>query len=98
MFLFFCALLLVWDGKKFPRPLVELGNMSYSIYLIEYFTTALFKLAAGNLSPVPKIAGFVVMVLVTLGCSYVSYLVVEKKFTGFLRKLFFPVIPLNPRS
>lgn len=87
MFLFFCALLLSFSERTFPKPLVELGNMSYSIYLIEYFTTALFKLTAGNLSPVPKIAGFWVMIAVTLVCSYVSYILMEKKFTAFLRRV-----------
>ncbi len=91
MFLFFCSLLLAWKDRVFPRPLVELGNMSYSIYLVEYFTTALFKLAAGSLSPVPKSLAFFAMVLVTFGCSYVSYVVVEKRVTAFLKKsLFLP--------
>lgn len=87
MFLFFCALLLAFKDKRLPGPLVELGNMSYSVYLIEYFTTALFKLTAGTLSFVPKMLAFLVMVAVTLACSYVSYVVVEKRFTGFLRRI-----------
>lgn len=98
MFLFFCALLLAFKDRTFPRPLVELGNMSYSIYLIEYFTTALFKLVAGNASLLPKITAFLVMFLVTLGCSYISYTVVEKRFTGFLKKAIFPAAPLTLKS
>lgn len=88
MFVFFCALLLAFGEKTFPKPLVELGNMSYSIYLIEYFTMAFFKLIAGNLNMGLKLLVFLGMTAVTFGCSWLSYVVVEQKLTKFLRRKF----------
>ncbi len=88
MFALFCTLILGWGKKQFPKVLVELGNMSYSIYLIEYFTMAFFKVVAGNFNVGLKWAVFLVILSVTLGCSWISYVVVEQKLTGFLRKKF----------
>ena len=85
MFALFCTLILGWGKKQFPKVLVELGNMSYSIYLIEYFTMAFFKVVAGNFNVGLKWAVFLVILSVTLGCSWISYVVVEQKLTGFLR-------------
>lgn len=83
---FFCAVLLYGRTMHFSKLLLELGNMSFSIYLVEYFTTALYKVIVNNLSIITKTMVFFVMLFITLIISYISYWVIEVKFTDWAKK------------
>ena len=87
MFALFCTLILGWGKKQFPKVLVELGNMSYSIYLIEYFTTAAYKAVVPQGNMAVQIFAFVPCLALTVGCAYVSYQVVEQRGGKYLRKV-----------
>lgn len=84
--IFFCAVLLWGKMMKFNKSLLECGNMSFSIYLVEYFTTALYKIIVKNQPIVIKLMVFFAMMLITLSISYVSYRVIEIKFTGWVKE------------
>lgn len=83
--IFFCSVLLWGRTIHFKRIFLELGNMSFSIYLVEYFTTAIYKIIAGNQPIVFKIIIFMIMILITLFISYISYRVIEVRFTGWIK-------------
>lgn len=74
---------------KTPKWLVLLGNMSFSIYLIHYYPLmfidrAIYSLEFFSPMAVPvTILGLAVVVAV----SYVTYQLIEKKFSGYLRQL-----------
>lgn len=73
---------------KIPRPLVLLGNMSFSIYLIHYYPILFIDRKIYSLeyySPMAIVVTVLGLFLV-VGISYISYLLIEKKFSGYLRK------------
>ena len=86
--LFFLSCLLCFENTTFPSFTVKLGNASYSIYLIEYFTTALFKVIAAGWALPLQILGLVATILLTLALSLVSYELIEYRFTTFLKRCF----------
>ena len=86
--LFFLSCLLCFENTTFPSFTVKLGNASYSIYLIEYFTTALFKVIAAGWALPLQILGLVATILLTLALSLVSYELIEYRFTAFLKRCF----------
>ena len=65
---------------KFPNFLVSIGNMSYSVYFIEYFTTSVYKLFRTS-SILVNIILFIAMLACTYLISWYSYLLIEKKFS-----------------
>lgn len=82
--LFFLAGLMI----KFPKPLVLLGNMSFSLYLIHYYPMRfLNRILKDTTCPsgvqIVITLGFVVG---TLLLSYLCYLLIEVRFTGYLRR------------
>lgn len=85
--LFFVVSLILLEEKiHIPRLAVTLGNMTFSFYLIEFFTAAVYKVLFGAASaPVRWIALFV-FAAATFVCSYVSYRVVEQGIGSRLRK------------
>lgn len=83
---FFCAVLLWGKTMQFNKFFLECGNMSFSIYLVEYFTTAIYKIIVKNQPIVTKVMAFFVMMLITLSISYVPYRVIEVKFTGWVKE------------
>lgn len=74
---------------KTPGWLVSLGNMSFSIYLIHYYPLLfidrkLFSLE--HFSPMAVLITILGLAMVVI-VSYVAYQLIEKKFSGYLRRL-----------
>lgn len=42
--IFVCLFIICFRDKKMPKYFTKLGDMSFSIYIVEYFTTKLFKI------------------------------------------------------
>lgn len=73
---------------KMSKWCVFVGNMSFSVYLIHYYPVMLFDRKVFDFS---KCSGFAIFgVVLTMGiclvCSYVVWIIVEKKLTAWLRQ------------
>ena len=86
--IFFTGSVLCCERRKFPVALVKLGDVSFSIYLLEYFSTAFFKTITGQWTFVSKIAIFFIIMVVTLIASMISYELIEMVLTSILKKKF----------
>ncbi len=84
------SLLVLFEDTGMPAPLVSLGNATFSIYLIEYFTTAAYKLAAVRIAPVLRWPLLAAVAAVTLLCARVSYRLVEVRLTEYLKRRLIP--------
>lgn len=76
---------------KMPKWSVKLGDMSFSIYLIHYYPVMFLDRMVFDFSaPSPfAVFGAALTVLLSLLCAWVSWVLVEKHFAGWLRKIFF---------
>jgi peptidoglycan/LPS O-acetylase OafA/YrhL len=83
MLLFIFFILLTRD-KSMPEWTVKLGNMSYSFYLIECVTTAIYKAMFASSGTYIKIIGVIVTLCFTFVISAVSYEFIEKRFTKII--------------
>jgi len=85
------TLTFITDTKlTMPKPLVYLGNISFSIFLLHYYPLMFIDRKIYNLEhftpmalPV-TICGLLIVILI----ASVSYVLIEKRFTGYLRKFF----------
>lgn len=84
--IFFAAILLCLEHRSFPPILLSLGDASFSIYLVEYFTTAFFKVVTNSWTIVPKTVGVAVIIALTIAVSFLCYQLIEVKITQFLKK------------
>lgn len=67
---------------------LELGNASYSIYLIQVFTLPLVgKILAKYAANTHGILVFIIMVLFSIIIGYLSYLIIEKKLMSLSNKI-----------
>lgn len=75
---------------KMPRCTTMIGNISYSLYLVHYYPVMLLDRAVFDFSTVSflSVAGFVISIFLSLLLAYLTWYVVENKFTGRLRKAF----------
>ncbi len=73
---------------KIPKVLVFLGNISFSLYLIHYYPIMFLdrKVFDFSVCTLYSVIGVIVGTAVCVACAYVSYLVIEKAFTIWLRK------------
>ena len=71
-----------------PRLLVSLGNISYSLYLVHYYPVMLLDRAVFDFSSLSflSVVGLIVSVALSISLAYLSWLLIERKFTGWLRK------------
>lgn len=72
-------ILFMFRNTHMPGGIVRLGNISYSFYLIEFFTTAAYKSVVSGKTLFIKIILFAVLVAVTAVLSYISWIWIEKK-------------------
>lgn len=84
-FICLCTAILAWSEAKIPHALICLGNMSYSFYLIEIFTTKACVLIAQNKSFLLQTIVVLLLFFITLACSYISYQIIELRLTQFLK-------------
>ena len=78
---------LVWSacGKKTPRALIKPGDISFSYYLLHYYTVTLGARALGIGSFRPRDLLLAALISAgTWGISWVSWYVIENKLTRFL--------------
>ena len=70
-----------------PRFLVLLGNLSYSLYLVHYYPVMFLDRAVFDFSAlsVTSVIGLVISIALSIALAYLSWILVEKKFTGWLR-------------
>lgn len=71
-----------------PRPLVFIGNMSFSIYLVHYYPVMFLDRMVFDFSVYSPFAvfGVIISIVICLGCSYISWLFIEKHLTRILNK------------
>ena len=71
-----------------PRLWVLLGNISYSLYLVHYYPVMFLDRAVFDFSTlsVMSVVGLVVSVILSVMLAYLSWILIERKFTGWLRK------------
>lgn len=85
------TLTFIMDTKlTMPKPLVYLGNISFSIFLLHYYPLMFIDRKIYNLeyyTPMAIPVTICGLVLVILMAS-VSYALIEKHLTGYLRKFF----------
>ena len=76
-------------GLTMPRFLVWMGDLSYSLYLIHYYPVMFLDRAVFDFSTLTALSavGLVVSVALSIGLAYLSWILMEKKFTGWLRKI-----------
>lgn len=73
------------------KPLVWVGNISFSFYLLHYYPTRILDRYIFDFSIcAPKqIVGACIALLINLTIAVISYYLIEKKLTGYLRKKLF---------
>jgi len=89
-FLLVLAFFLAGLTLRMPRPLVFVGNMSFSLYLIHYYPVMLLDRVIFDFSAFTPFAalGVVISIIICLICSYICWYLIEKKLTKVLQKLF----------
>lgn len=91
--LLFAAVLvsgLIWAGcgKKTPRLLIKLGDISYSYYFLHYYPlTFAVRLLHINTFSLRNCLLALLVSAVTWGISWVSWYLIENKFSELLRRL-----------
>lgn len=76
-------------GLTMPRFFVQLGNISYSLYLVHYYPVMLLDRMVFDFSALSalSIAGLAVSVVLSISLAYLCWFLIEQKFTGWLRKV-----------
>lgn len=71
-----------------PRFFILMGNISYSLYLVHYYPVMFLDRAVFDFSTlsVMSVIGVILSVALSIGLAYLSWIVVEQKFSGWLRK------------
>ena len=77
------------DGVRLPKAVPFLGKLSYSFYLLHYFVIlVLGKFFDFSRLTFQAIAGTAVVIVLSYLAAWVSYELIEKRFTGWvIRKL-----------
>ena len=72
-----------------PRFFVQLGNISYSLYLVHYYPVMLLDRAVFDFSTLTalSVVGLLVSVVISIVLAYLCWLLIERKFTGWLRRV-----------
>lgn len=72
-----------------PRFLVLLGNISYSLYLVHYYPVMLLDRVVFDFSTLSalSVAGLAVSIVLSVVLAYLCWILIERKFTGWLRKV-----------
>ena len=82
----FINLVLVFKKYHFNTFIIKLGNMTYSIFLIEYFTTAIYRVLTINMQFGMKLMAMIPLFVITFVISYIFYQIIEIKFTKYLKE------------
>ena len=73
---------------RMPAFSVQLGNMSYSLYLMHYYPVMFLDRVVFDFSTFSTgaVAGLLVSLVICLVLTWICWVVVEQKFTGWLRR------------
>lgn len=76
-----------FENSDIPKILIWLGNISFSLYLVHYYTIFFFDRLVYSLDTLTSVSVMfaVIAVAVSIGAGAVSYWLVEKNLTGWLR-------------
>lgn len=71
-----------------PRFFILMGNISYSLYLVHYYPVMFLDRSVFDFSTLSEMSviGVILSVALSIGLAYLSWIVVEQKFSGWLRK------------
>ena len=83
------SLLLLMERVSFPPKLLALCGMTYSIFLVEYFTTSVYKRLLPASAGLPlTLLSLAVLFAVTFALSVIPYRLIEVRLTSLLKKAF----------
>ena len=83
------SLLLLMERVSFPPKLLALCGMTYSIFLVEYFTTSVYKRLLPASAGLPlTLLSLAVLFAVTFALSVIPCQLIEVRLTALLKKLF----------
>lgn len=73
------------DGVRLPKAVLFLGKLSYSFYLLHYFVIlVLGKFFDFSRLTFPAIAGTAAVILLSYIAAWISYELIERRFTGWV--------------
>lgn len=77
---------------KMPKILVWVGNISFSLYLIHYYPVMFLDRKVFDFSTCTpfSIVGVILSILICLALSWVSWYLIEQKFSKWLKKKLLP--------
>ena len=85
------SLMLLLERVSFPRRLLSLCKMTYSVFLVEYFTTSVYKrLIPPSPGLVTAVLSLAVLFAVTFVLSAVPYRLIEVRLTSRLKRILLP--------
>lgn len=85
-FIFVVTFMSLMQNIKWNNKLVMLGNITFSFYMVEYFTAKVYKMLFANMAIPLQILGLLLMLAITFLVSYVSYQIIEIKISSWLKK------------
>lgn len=85
--LFFMIIIACYEQSTYPKLLISYGNATFSIYLLEYFSTAAYKLVASYTPIYLDIILFILMLLATLILGYWTYKYIESPLYNKLQNI-----------
>jgi len=88
-FVVFLLLFKAFEGRSVPKPLIVLGNISYSLYLIHWFVIHGFSRLVYDVehnSPLSLTLAFLVVIPLIILFSWISWWLIENKLSEWLRK------------
>lgn len=88
-FVFVATAVSIFREIEFPKWSLYLGNISYSVYLIHKFVIAIAERMVNHFTVIPLtvFGGVVFVFVVTIGVATISYILIEKRFCGFLKRI-----------
>ena len=90
-FVLVLSLVLLMDRVSLSQRLLMLGNMTYSVYLVEYFSTSVYKRLLPESTTLPWVVfSLVVLILITFIISWIPWQLIEIKLTSFLSRKLLP--------
>lgn len=77
---------------KMPAWTVRLGDISFSLYLVHYYPILLLdrKVFDFSVLSLSALLGSIFGILLVIGMAWIAWLLIEKKFTSWLRKKLIP--------
>ena len=85
------SLLLLMERTRFPAGILALGEMTYSVYLVEYFTTSVYKRLMPHRMSLPlAVLSLAALVAVTFALSVLPYRLIEVRLSSRLRRRLLP--------